>query len=203
MKLIQGAGGNFLRFGHLRVVNVPIRHVVCIQLQSTAFSDVIDSTVEESALLKDWVDNHISAVPYVSERAFYKLEPTVKIIIIDSNCMNSKNITRLSFEKFSNLELIRIKSFSFSYTSTLLIDSLQKLKCVIIEDWCFKSNLESSSCFLINCPSLQEIDIGNHSMEDYSMFTLNNLPSLRVLHIEGYCFRKCPAFILDSIITFI
>lgn len=185
------------------MANVPIRHVVCIQLQSTAFSDVIDSTVEESALLEDWVDNHISVVPYVSERAFYQLESTVKIIIIESNCMNSKNITRLTFEKFTDLELIRIKSFSFSYTSTLLIDSLQKLKCVIIEDWCFKSNLSSSSCFFINCPSLQEINIGDHSMEDYSMFTLNNLGSLRVLHIEGNCFKKCPALILDSIFEFI
>lgn len=198
LKLFQGNGNNFTRFGHLRVINVPIHHVIALQLQSTAFSDVIDLGVEESPLFDDWLYSHTAIVPFSNEYEFLHLETTVQNIILQENIMNNPSITHFDVSQFTSLEILHIKSYSFCYVTSVIIESLPTLHCVIIEDWCFTGKQDHSSCFIQLCPQLQEIDIGVHSMNSFTLFSLMNLDSLQVLHIEKDCFCECKSFSLQS-----
>lgn len=191
LKLIQGNGNNFLRFGHAHVRNIPLQHAVTLQLRSSAFSDVVDLNIEDSPLLDDWMKNHMAAAPFISESLYTTLDASVEIIILEENCMNDPTITQFSLNQFPLLQLVHIKSLSFAYVSTVIIDSLFDLRCVIIDDWCFTARSNTASCFIQNCKSLQEVYIGNHSMEDYSMLHIRETEALRIIHIDSHCFKKC------------
>lgn len=198
LKVLQGNGNNFTRFGHLRVVNVPLHHVISLQLQTTAFSDVIDLGVEESPVFYDWLYYHTAIVPFIDEQEFMNLESTVKSIILQENIMNDPSITHFDASRFTSLELLHIKSYSFCYVTSIVIGNLPCLQCLIIEDWCFTGKDEHSSCFIQLCPQLREIDIGVHSMNSYSLFNLMNLDNLQILHIERDCCNECQSFSLKS-----
>lgn len=133
-----------------------------------------------------------------------------------SSVILGDNIKRNTFDVswYLNLESIEIGNNSFKSVQTFKIDGLEKLRRVKINresftkvvesDWNSvynevfeKANDLSKSFHILNCNSLESIEIGEHSFSDCAgQFELRNLPVLQSLKIgqigqESFNFYYC------------
>ena len=90
----------------------------------------------------------------------------------------------------TSLEFIEIGNDCFGSVQTFKIDGLNRLKSVKIGKYSFtqKKNSwgddESKSFHILNCESLESVEIGESSFSDYGgEFELSNLPVLQSLQI--------------------
>ena len=91
---------------------------------------------------------------------------------------------------FLNLESIEIGNDCFESVQTFKIDGLNRLKTIKIGNNSFTQekygdgNDESKSFHILNCESLESIQIGEYSFSDYAgIFELKNLPQLQSIQI--------------------
>ncbi|CBK23952.2 uncharacterized protein [Blastocystis hominis] len=91
---------------------------------------------------------------------------------------------------FSNLESIEIGDECFESVQTFQIDGLNRLKTIKIGSNSFTQKRysngsdESKSFHILNCGSLESIQIGQYSFSDYAGdFELKNLPQLQSIQI--------------------
>ena len=97
---------------------------------------------------------------------------------------------------FLNLESIEIGDDCFESVQTFQIDGLNRLKTIKIgnnsftqlkstDKWnCKKVNNQSKSFHILNCESLESIQIGEYSFSDFGgEFELKNLPQLQSIQI--------------------
>ena len=84
---------------------------------------------------------------------------------------------------------------SYSEVQTFKIDGLNRLKSIKIENNSFtqKKNMigcnESKSFHILNCESLESIQIGKYSFNEFGgEFELKNLPQLQSIQFDGYNF---------------
>ena len=117
-------------------------------------------------------------------------------------CSNSCNdVNKLDLNKFEWLESIEIGDDCFGSVQTFQIDGLKRLKTLKIgknsftqvkqADWnknqCNardKANNKMKSFHILNCESLESIQIGIFSLFDFAgIFELKNLPQLQSIHI--------------------
>ena len=98
--------------------------------------------------------------------------------------------TELDFSKFANLLSIEINDYCFASVQVFKIDGLPQLKSLKIGRNSFTkasdpdSKDESKSFHVLNCESLESIEIGESSFCEFAgQFELANLPSLQSLHI--------------------
>ena len=104
---------------------------------------------------------------------------------------NDLNYTTFDFSRFTDLEYLEIGSDSFGYVDTFIIDGLNNLTTLKIGQNSFTVNkngnseeVESKSFHIINCESLESIDIDSYSFTDFAgEFELVNLPSLQSIRI--------------------
>ena len=119
---------------------------------------------------------------------------------------------------FSDLESIEIGDDCFERVRTFKIDGLNRLKTVKIGKDSFTqakstdrwneemAGIESKSFHIVNCESLESIQIGEYSFSDFGgRFELKNLPQLQSIQIgsteyESYNFHCC-SFVLQGIIV--
>ena len=119
---------------------------------------------------------------------------------------------------FLNLKSIEIGDDCFRSVKTFRIDGLNRLKMIKIVNNSFtqvkqsnwditKANNQSKSFHILNCESLESIQIGEYSFSDYAGdFELKNLPQLQSIQIgiisylgyESYNFHDC-SFIVRGI----
>ena len=109
-----------------------------------------------------------------------------------------------------NLESIEIGNDCFGSVKTFQIDGLNRLKTIKIENNSFtlKKNSfgdnESKSFHILNCESLESIQIGEYSFSDYGgEFELKNLPQLQSIQIGtvgSYSYNFwCSSFVIRGI----
>ena len=55
-----------------------------------------------------------------------------------------------------------------------------------------------SSCVIMNCDQLSEINIGEHSFVYHESFELKNLPSLISIQLDNYAFCSCHLIVFES-----
>ena len=128
-----------------------------------------------------------------------KMNLKVTELIIPSNCCN--DLTELDLNRFEWLESIEIGDECFGSVKTFKIDGLNQLKSLKIgknsftqlkkDDWNRswneardKANNQSKSFHILNCKSLESIEIGEFSFSDFGGgFELKNLPSLQSIQI--------------------
>ena len=114
-------------------------------------------------------------------------------LTISSNCCNDLNTLDLS--RFKWLRSIEIGNDCFGSVKTFKIDGLNQLKTIKIGinsftqvkqsnwDW-DKANNQSKSFHILNCESLESIQIGEYSFNDFGgEFELKNLPQLQSIQI--------------------
>ena len=96
----------------------------------------------------------------------------------------------LDFSEFNLVESIVIGNKCFGSVKTFKIEGLNRLKTIKIGSNSFtqkmddKGNDESKSFHILNCESLESIQIGEYSFTDYAgEFELTNLPQLQSIQI--------------------
>lgn len=102
-----------------------------------------------------------------------------------------------------------IRGDYFNYVKTFKIDGLRKLKSLKIgkNSFTWKKNYygndESKSFHILNCESLESIEIGDYCFSDFAgVFELQNLPSLQSISVgtfdqDSYCFHS-GSFVVHS-----
>ena len=111
------------------------------------------------------------------------------IVLPDRTC-NDVDYTIFDFSRFTLLESIEIGDDSFESVQTFRIDGLNRLKTIKIGKNSFTQKKsyygydESKSFHILNCESLESIQIGEYSFSDFAgEFELKNLPQLRFIQI--------------------
>ena len=137
------------------------------------------------------VDNHTETVT-IGDGSFNNREPFIPSFYIHS------------------LKRVVIGDDCFGKVRVLELDGLGELKSVVIGKECFTyaktyddiwiGERSDGSCRIVNCPKLKSIQIGDRSFQDYNLFELNNLPSLRSIDISVRCFYYAPSFSLTGLI---
>ena len=123
------------------------------------------------------------------------------ITIPDWTC-NDIDYTIFDFSRFINLESIEIGNKCFKSVQTFKIDGLNRLKTIKIGNKSFTQHKTSSygndlskSFHILNCESLESVQIGEYSFSDFGgEFELKNLPQLQSIQIgtigsSSYNFR--------------
>ena len=131
------------------------------------------------------------------------------IVLPDWTC-NDVDYTIFDFSRFTLLESIEIGNDSFESVKTFQINGLNRLKCLKIGKRSFAQKKngfgddESKSFHILNCKSLESIQIGQFSFSDFAgEFELKNLPQLQSIQIgtigsDSYNFF-CSSFVIRGI----
>ena len=130
---------------------------------------------------------HDSNNPFTSVQL---IESNVSIINIPDRACNDIDYTIFDFSRFTQVESIEIGNDCFGFVKTFQIDGLNRLKTIKIGMNSFTQekngygNDKSKSFHILNCESLESIEIGEYSFSDYAgEFKLKNLPQLQSIQI--------------------
>ena len=124
------------------------------------------------------------------------LDKSITSIIMPSYSCNNADIQIFDFSRFTDVESIEIGNECFESVQTFQIDGLNRLKTIKIGSNSFtqKKNTygddKSKSFHILNCESLESIQIGEFSFSDFAGdFELRNLPQLQFIHIGNEAFH--------------
>ena len=111
------------------------------------------------------------------------------LFIPDWSC-NDLHHAMFDFSRFSVIESIEIGNDCFGSVKTFEIKGLNRLKTIKIGNNSFTQTKnssgknESKSFYILNCESLESIQIGKYSFSDFAGdFELKNLPQLQSIQI--------------------
>ena len=120
---------------------------------------------------------------------------TITSIFIPYYSCNDNNYTIFDFSRYTFVESMNISDECFGSVKTFQIDELNRLKSLKIGKNSFtqkknsNGNDESKSFHILNCGSLESIQIGQFSFSDFAGdFELKNLPQLQSIQIGSYYF---------------
>ena len=132
-------------------------------------------------------------------------------LVISQKCCNDVN--SLDLNQYAYLQSIEIGNDCFGSVQTFKIDGLNRLKTIKIGNKSFslvKSNEkwdlnvvnnESKSFHILNCESLESIQIGEYSFVDFAGdFELKNLPLLQSIQIGTIGSSSCNFFLSSFVI---
>ena len=118
------------------------------------------------------------------------IDSSISSIIIPNWTCNDIDYTIFDFSRFSIVESIEIGNNCFGSVQTFKIDGLNRLKTIKIGCNSFTQkknrdgNDKSKSFHILNCESLESIQIGEYSFSDFAgEFKLKYLPQLQYLCI--------------------
>ena len=118
------------------------------------------------------------------------------LTVLSNGC---NGLNELDLSRFNLLQSIEIGDDCFASVKTFKIDGLNRLKTINIGKNSFTQiknnavNDSSKSFHILNCESLESIQIGEYSFSDFAgVFELKNLPQLQSIQIgtiESYSFN--------------
>ena len=136
-------------------------------------------------LLSQFFPSKTYNIDYISS-----LNSSITSIVLPNWTCNVASFTTFDFSKFVLLESLEIGNDSFCYVETFIVDGLIKLKTLKIGSNSFtqeKSSYgcnESKSFYVMNCETLQSIEICKYSFSDFAgEFVLRKLPKLETILI--------------------
>ena len=134
----------------------------------------------------------------LSKNELQAIDKSVTSIIIPNWTCNDIDYTIYDFSRFSFVESIEICDNCFESVKTFQIDGLNRLKTIKIGNNSFtltkndEGNDSSKSFHILNCESLESIQIGEFSFSDFGGdFELKNLPQLQSIQIGSCNFYGC------------
>ena len=115
----------------------------------------------------------------------------MEVMIVDNNACNDKCFTTLALSLFSNLKVLEVGDYSFSFVDEVKLIGLSQLERVVIGKNCFTKEKNdwpmihnpSRHFYLKNCERLRELKMGHHSFMDYSVCEIDKIPSLEVIEM--------------------
>ena len=138
------------------------------------------------------------------------LDSSITSIIIPNWTCNDIDYTIFDFSRFTLVVSIEIGNDCFGSVQTFKINGLNRLKTIRIGNNSFTQhksswvNDKSKSFHILNCVSLESIEIGQYSFSDFGGdFELKNLPQLQSIQIgtigsNSYNFY-CSSFVIRGI----
>ena len=118
------------------------------------------------------------------------MDSSITSIIIPNWTCNDIGYTMFDFSRFTLVESIEIGNNCFGSVKTFQIEGLNRLKSLKIGYNSFTQeknswgNDSSKSFHILNCESLESIQIGEYSFSDFGgEFELKNLPQLQSIQI--------------------
>ena len=113
----------------------------------------------------------------------------MEVMIVDNNACNDKCFTALVLSFFSNLKVLEVGDYSFSFVEEVKLIGLKQLERVVIGENSFTKkkndygNDPNRHFYLKNCERLRELKIGCYSFSDYSVCEIEDVPSLEVIEM--------------------
>ena len=133
-----------------------------------------------------WINGIESAIEDYEGDGSEPLNIGMKHLKLTDNCV----LVDWDVSLFLNLESIEIGDECFGYVRTFQIDGLNRLKTIKIGNNSFTQEKNSygknssKSFHILNCESLESIEIGEYSFSDHAGdFELKNLPQLQSIQI--------------------
>ena len=152
----------------------------------------------------DISDQLSNLVPLFVEELILLYE-TERNIFIRNGTGNEMDYSIIDFSLFSSAESIEIGNHCFRSVHTFRIDGLNRLKTIKVGKSSFTQNIHrggkdnSKSFHILNCKSLESIQIGDYSFSDFGGdFELKNLPQLQSIHIGSHNFHNS-SFVIRGI----
>ena len=152
-------------------------------------------------IIIDWIlDVHNALAQFFPLTTFsfdfiQSIDSSIISIIIPNWTCNDIDYTIFDFSRFTRVRSIEIGNDCFGSVKTYKIDGLNRLKTIKIGNNSFtqvkerlwnsnKANNQSKSFHILNCESLESIQIGEYSFSDFGgEFELKNLPQLQSIQI--------------------
>ena len=155
---------------------------------SESIRSVLKNEIPKELKTKPDVTASAKRIEIHSSGELYKMDLNVAELVICSNSCNGLNA--LNLNQFEWLESIEIGNECFESVQTFKIDGLNRLKTIKIGKNTFTQhnsrwgNDRSKSFHILNCESLESIQIGKYSFSDFAGdFELKNLPQLQSIKI--------------------
>ena len=161
-------------------------------------------------LVLSFTDINSQPVNLLSYSVIKLLSTSIRSVILANNSCNEGDYTVFDFSRFQWLRSIKIGNNCFESVKTFKIDGLNRLKTIKIGNNSFTQNKNgggndaSKSFHILNCESLECIQIGDYSFSDFAgNFELKNLPQLQSIQIgtvrsDSYNF-SCSSFVIRGI----
>ena len=118
------------------------------------------------------------------------IDSTITSIVIPNWTCNDIDYSIFDFSRFIQIESIEIGNDCFGSVKSFKIEGLKRLKTIKIGNKSFTQkknsygNDKTKSFHILNCESLESIQIGRYSFSDYGGdFELRNLPQLQSIQI--------------------
>ena len=176
----------YLDIPNLRNVNLPdsFENVYHPIVNSTNLYCVLNIDVSELLFPKVYYFDFIQSI-----------DSYITSIIIPNWTCNDIDYTIFDFSRFTRVKSIEIGNDCFGSVKTFKIEGLNRLKTIKIGNnsftqmkngrWYYtKTNNQSKSFHILNCESLESIQIGEYSFNDFGgEFELKNLPQLQSIQI--------------------
>ena len=130
----------------------------------------------------------VGVVTVKSVEEWNALYPSVWVVIVNNYTCNDSGLTVLNVSRFAHLQELIIGDGCFRYVNAVIIEGLTKLRRVVVGD--NSISREAGVLSLKNCNSLEELSLGDHSLQSYSSFEVFNTPSLEVMEIGSSSFSN-------------
>ena len=160
----------------------------CYEIHSEKYFEFDSSNLDVHNLLSRLITTKMYHVDFIES-----IESSVTSIALPNWICNDEDYKNFDISRFTVLESLDIGNDSFSYVQTFKIDGLRKLRMLKIGQNSFTQvkggpwnayHYQSKSFHILNCESLESIQIGEWSFSDFAgEFELKNLPKLQSIHI--------------------
>ena len=155
---------------------------------SESIRSVLNNEIPSEMKTKPTVNVPAKRVEIHNSSDLNAMDLKVTELVICSNSCN--DLDDLNLSKYKWLESIEIGDYCFGSVQTFKIDGLNRLKTIKIGNNSFTQEKyssgddESKSFRILNCESLESIEIGRYSFSDFGgEFELKNLPQLQSIQI--------------------
>ena len=179
-------------FKRIEVASVPSLEV--IEIGSSSFSNVNALSLIGLSGLKRVVVGENSLVNREGDFSVRDCA-SVKEVCIGNGSM--KSFRSITVEGVPSLEVVEMGSNSFANVNALSLSGLSGLKRVVVGSSSFSN--KNGAFSVVNCTSLESVEIGASSMGLYSALSVDNAPSLEVLSIGSSAFKNVDALRLNGL----
>ena len=131
-------------------------------------------------------DEHLSKHMVLNVRNQQVLNSHIEELVVQDSSCNGMEWRVLDLSIMSHLRLLEVGDECFEKVNEVKLVGLNQLERVVIGQYCFTRGAEyipNAHFYLKNCERLRELKIGPHSLSDYSVCLIENLPSLEVIEI--------------------
>ena len=112
-------------------------------------------------------------------------------MIVDNTARFDQSYTVLDLSSFSNLKVLEVGDYSFTYVDYVKLIGLRQLESVVIGQNCFTTHKNDSPClchprrcfYVMDCERLRELKMGRYSFSDYDVCEIENVDRLEVIEM--------------------